>query len=103
MKRKHFILALVAMLTSFSLSADDVIVVNSWAELKAAIEAANTNSEVQRSAARQRSNALRTTATSSAGKTLIVTDANGVSHYEEDIETATPIMLCTNVVWDEPL
>ena len=105
MKRKHFILALVAMLWSFSFSAfaDDVIVVNSWAELKAAIEAANTNSEVQRSAARQRSNALRTTATSSAGKTPIVTDKNGVSHYEEDFQTATPIMLGTNVVWDEPL
>ena len=60
MKRKHFILALVAMLWSFSFSAfaDDVIVVNSWAELKAALEA---NDDVQRSAARQRSTAMRAT------------------------------------------
>ncbi len=64
MKRKHFILALVAMLWSFSFSAyaDDVIKVSNWAELKAALEA---NDGVQRSAARQRSTAMRTSGTAS--------------------------------------
>ena len=52
------------MLWSFSFSAyaDDVIKVSNWAELKAALEA---NDGVQRSAARQRSTAMRTSGTAS--------------------------------------
>lgn len=98
MKRKHFILALVAMLMSFSFSAyaDDVIVVHSWAELKAAIEA---NDGVQRSAARQRSTAMRTTSTASEGtKTLI----EGTPYYYEDFQTSQ-IKLGSDVVYDDAM
>lgn len=103
MKRKHFILALVAMLWSFSFSAyaDDVIVVNSWAELKAALEA---NDGVQRSAARQRSTVMRTTSTASEEtteeetKTLIP----NTPYYYEDFQT-TKIQLGNDVVYDDAL
>ena len=97
MKRKHFILALVAMLWSFSFSAfaDDVIVVNSWAELKAALEA---NDDVQRSAARQRSTAMRATDAGTEEKTPI----EGTPYFLEDFD-GTKVQLGDDVVYDSPM
>lgn len=103
MKRKHFILALVAMLmcVSFSAYAGDVIVVNSWAELKAALEA---NDGVQRSAARQRSTAMRTVSTASESTTEAVTKTPipKTPYYYEDFQT-TMIQLGKDVVYDDAL
>lgn len=103
MKRKHFILAFVAMLWSFSFSAyaDDVIVVNSWAELKAALEA---NDGVQRSAARQRSTAMRTVSTASEETTEeeTKTPIPNTPYYYEDFQT-TKIRLGNDVVYDDAL
>lgn len=102
MKRKHFILAFVAMLMSFSFSAyaDDVIVVNSWAELKAALEASD---DVQRSAARQRSTAMRTVSTASEETTEETkTPIPNTPYYYEDFQT-TKIQLGKNVVYDDAL
>ena len=91
MKRKHFILALVAMLWSFSFSAfaDDVIVVRSWAELKAALEA---NDGVQRSAARQRSTAMRATSK----------QIPGTPYFEEDF-AGKRVLLEADVVEESPV
>ena len=93
MKRKHFILALVAMLWSFSFSAfaDDVIVVRSWAELKAALEA---NDGVQRSAARQRSTAMRATGTQIPGTPYFYEDFAGKRVLlEADVVEESPVTI----------